>query len=161
LDLREWCNLDEILYTAETNEQYLQFAGYDYDKRNIENLSKMKSLISEIFIRSFSEPKILFLSSIENLSESITKPLELKLHDLRGTKIKSDTLKFNGKPVNWNTWRQFNSNENDDNKRKIVFDEFIKKTKYISPVINLRFKKIKEIYFDFKGIIQSARWLPN
>ncbi|TLX68119.1 MAG: hypothetical protein E6L03_04715 [Thaumarchaeota archaeon] len=155
MDLREWCNLDEILYTAETNEQYLQFAGYDYDKRNIENLSKMKSLISEIFIRSFSEPKILFLSSIENLSESITKPLELKLHDLRGTKIKSDTLKFNGKPVNWNTWRQFNSNENDDNKRKIVFDEFIKKTKYISPVINLRFKKIKEIYFDFSERIKG------
>ncbi len=155
MDLKEWCNLDEILYTAETNEQYLQFAGYEYDKRNIENLSKMKSLISEIFVRSFSEPKILLLSSIENLSESITKPLELKLHDLRGTKIKSDTLKFNGKPVNWNNWRQFNSNENDDNKRKIVFDEFIKKTRYISPVINLRFKKIREIYFVFSERIKG------
>jgi hypothetical protein len=155
LNLKEWCEIDEILYSAETNEQYLQFAGYDYDKKNIENLSKMKFLISEIFVRSFSKPRILFLSSIENISESKTKTLELKLHDLRGTKIKSRYFKFNGKQVNWNNWRQFNSCENDNNKRKIVFDEFIKKTKYISPVINLRFKKIREIYSNFSDKINE------
>jgi hypothetical protein len=126
--------MDEFIYSAEANEEYLQFAGYDYDKKNIENLSKMKFLVSEIFVRSFSEPSILLLSSIENISESLTKPLELKLHDLRGTKVKSRYFKFNGKQVNWNNWRQFNSYENDPNKRKIVFDEFIKRTKYISPV---------------------------
>jgi hypothetical protein len=147
--------MDEILYSAETNEQYLQFAGYDYDKKNIENLSKMKFLISEIFVRSFSEPRILLLSSIENISESITKPLELKLHDLRCTKIKSKYFKFNGNQINWNNWRQFNSFENDHNKRKIVFDEFIKKTKYISPVINLRFKRIREIYSNFSDKINE------
>jgi hypothetical protein len=155
LNLKEWCEIDEILYSAETNEQYLQFAGYDYDKKNIENLSKMKFLISEIFVRSFSKPRILFLSSIENISESKTKTLELKLHDLRGTKIKSRYFKFNGKQVNWNNWRQFNSCENDNKKRKIVFDEFIKKTKYISPVINLRFKRIREIYSNFSDKINE------
>ena len=155
MNLKEWCEIDEILYSAETNEQYLQFAGYDYDKKNIENLSKMKFLISEIFVRSFSKPRILFLSSIENISESKTKTLELKLHDLRGTKIKSRYFKFNGKQVNWNNWRQFNSCENDNNKRKIVFDEFIKKTKHISPVINLRFKRIREIYSNFSDKINE------
>ncbi len=155
MNLKEWCEMDEFLYSAETNEQYLQFAGYDYDKKNIENLSKMKFLISEIFVRSFSEPRILLLSSIENISESITKPLELKLHDLRCTKIKSKYFKFNGKQINWNNWRQFNSFENDHNKRKIVFDEFIKKTKYISPVINLRFKRIREIYSNFSDKINE------
>lgn len=155
MNLKEWCEIDEILYSAETNEQYLQFAGYDYDKKNIENLSKMKFLISEIFVRSFSKPRILFLSSIENISESKTKTLELKLHDLRGTKIKSRYFKFNGKQVNWNNWRQFNSCENDNKKRKIVFDEFIKKTKYISPVINLRFKRIREIYSNFSDKINE------
>jgi hypothetical protein len=65
--------MDEIIYSAEANEEYLQFAGYDYDKKNIENLSKMKFLVSEIFVRSFSEPSILLLSSIENISESLTK----------------------------------------------------------------------------------------
>jgi len=137
LNLKEWCEIDEILYSAETNEQYLQFAGYDYDKKNIENLSKMKFLISEIFVRSFSKPRILFLSSIENISESKTKSLELKLYDLRGTKIKSRYFKFNGKQVNWHNWRQF------------------KKTKYISPVINLRFKRIREIYSNFSDKINE------
>jgi hypothetical protein len=160
LNLKEWCEIDEILYSAETNEQYLQFAGYDYDKKNIENLSKMKFLISEIFVRSFSKPRILFLSSIENISESKTKTLELKLHDLRDTKIKSRYFKFNGKQVNWNNWRQFNSCENDNNKRKIVFDEFIKKTKYISPVINLRFKRIREIYSNFSDKINENSRKP-
>jgi len=160
LNLKEWCEIDEILYSAETNEQYLQFAGYDYDKKNIENLSKMKFLISEIFVRSFSKPRILFLSSIENICKSKTKTLELKLHDLRGTKIKSRYFKFNGKQVNWNNWRQFNSCENDNNKRKIVFDEFIKKTKYISPVINLRFKKIREIYSNFSDKINENSRKP-
>jgi hypothetical protein len=155
LNLKEWCEIDEILYSAETNEQYLQFAGYDYDKKNIEKLSKMKFLISEIFVRSFSKPRLLFLSSIENICDSKTKTLELKLHDLRGTKIKSRYFKFNGKQLNWNNWRQFNSCENDNNKRKIVFDEFIKKTKYISPVINLRFKRIREIYSNFSDKINE------
>ena len=40
--------MDETLYSAETNEQYLQFAGFEYDKKNIENLSKMNFLISDI-----------------------------------------------------------------------------------------------------------------
>ena len=155
MNLKEWCEMDEILYSAETNEQYLQYSGYDFDKKNIENLSKMKFLVSKIFVRSFSEPRILLLSSIENISESLTKPLELKLHDLRGTKIKSRYFKFNGKTVNWNNWRQFNSSENDNKKRKIVFDEFIKKTKHISPVIDLRFKRIREIYSNFSDKING------
>jgi hypothetical protein len=62
-------------------------------KKNIENLSKMNFLISEIFVRSFSEPRILLLSSIENISNAVTKPLELKLHELRDTKIRSRDFK--------------------------------------------------------------------
>lgn len=155
VNLKEWCVMDEIVYCAETNEQYLQFAGHDFDIENIQNISKMKFLVSKIFLRTFSEPRILLLSSIENISESLTKPLELKLRDLRGAKIKSRFCKFNGKILNWNNWRQFNSTENDNKRRKIVFDEFIKKTRYISPVINLRFKKIKEIYSNFSDKINE------
>src|SRR5688500_6674827 len=146
--------MDEALYNAETNEQYLQFAVHDYDKKNIENLSKMKYLVSEIFVRSFSEPRILLLSSIENISDAITKPLELKLHELRSSKIKNRDFKYGGKHVTWNTWRQFNSTEIDHKKRRVVFDDFVKKTKYIAPVINLRFKKIRKIYSEF-----SERWM--
>lgn len=73
LNLEEWCEIDETLYSAETNEQYLQFAGYDYDRKNIEYLAKMKLLISEIFVRTFSQPKTLLLSSLKiflNLKQS-------------------------------------------------------------------------------------------
>ena len=157
MNLKEWCKIDEALYNAETNEQYLQFAGHDYDKKNIENLSKMKYLVSEIFVRSFSEPRILLLSSIENISDAITKPLELKLHELRSSKIKNRDFKYGGKHVTWNTWRQFNSTEIDHKKRRVVFDDFVKKTKYIAPVINLRFKKIRKIYSDFSEKVDENK----
>ena len=58
LNLEEWCEIDETLYSAETNEQYLQFAGYDYDRKNIEYLAKMKLLISEIFVRTLESQTI-------------------------------------------------------------------------------------------------------
>lgn len=146
MNIAEWCHIDEIIHSAETGEQYLQFAGFEYNRKTMENLSKMKALISEIFIKTFSEPKILLMSAIENISESKTKGLELKLHELRETRIRSRELRFNGKYVNRNSSRQFNSCENDHSKRKIVFDEFVAKTKYISPIINLRFKKIRDLF---------------
>lgn len=157
MNLEVWCKIDEALYNTETNEQYLQFAGHDYDKKNIENLSKMKYLLSEIFVRSFSEPRILLLSSIENISDAITKPLELKLHVLRSSKIKNRDFKYGGKHITWNTWRQFNSTEIDHKKRRLVFDDFVKKTKYIAPVINLRFKRIRKIYSDFSEKVDENK----
>lgn len=157
MNLEVWCKIDEALYNTETNEQYLQFAGHDYDKKNIENLSKMKYLVSEIFVRSFSEPRILLLSSIENISDAITKPLELKLHELRSSKIKNRHFKYGGKHITWNTWRQFNSTEIDHKKRRLVFDDFVKKTKYIAPVINLRFKRIRKIYSDFSEKVDENK----
>lgn len=157
MNLEVWCKIDEALYNTETNEQYLQFAGHDYDKKNIENLSKMKYLVSEIFVRSFSEPRILLLSSIENISDAITKPLELKLHVLRSSKIKNRDFKYGGKHITWNTWRQFNSTEIDHKKRRLVFDDFVKKTKYIAPVINLRFKRIRKIYSDFSEKVDENK----
>jgi hypothetical protein len=53
---------------------------------------------------------------------------------------------FKGYPVNWSTWRQFNSIEKELKNRKEVFDEFIEKTKYIAPIIQNRFSKIKQVY---------------
>jgi hypothetical protein len=55
---------------------------------------------------------------------------------------------FKGSPVNWSTWRQFNSFEKQPENRKEVFDEFIGKSKYIAPIIENRFSKIKRVYED-------------
>ena len=52
------------------------------------------------------------------------------------------------------TWRQFNNNEKNSKKRKEVFDEFIEKTKYISPIIYSRFEKVRSIYLTIQQIAE-------
>src|SRR6185295_8665121 len=89
------------------------------------------------------------LSSIENIADSSTKKLELKLYNMRNKKIVSSRHRLGEASVNWSTWRQFNSAEKDSSKRKQVFDEFIAKTKYLSPIIKKRFDQIGQVYSDY------------
>jgi hypothetical protein len=112
----------------------------------IERLAEMRNISAETFVNFFSQPRELFLSSLENIADSSTKKLELKLYNLRNEKIISSRYRFARAPVNWSTWRQFNSIEKDPKRRKHVFDEFISKTRYISPVIKERFDQMDRIY---------------
>ena len=145
MNILQWCNIDECLLTAETDEIYKKYAGLKYSKESILSLANLRLLNSELFLKNYKEPIDLFVSVIENFVDSSTKNLELKLHDIRTKKIASK-YKFNDKNINWNTWRQFNNVEKDSHKRKKVFDEFIEKTKYISPIIYNRFEKIRSLY---------------
>jgi hypothetical protein len=145
MNILQWCNIDENLLIAQNDEIYKKYAGLEYSKESILSLANLRLLNSELFLKNYKEPIDLFLSVIENFADSSTKNLELKLHDTRTKKIASK-YKFNGKNINWNSWRQFNNIEKDYNKRKKVFDEFIEKTKYISPIIYNRFEKIRSIY---------------
>jgi hypothetical protein len=149
MDLKQWCQLDEQIYIAEMDERYKQHAGLWYNELVIQRLAEMRVISAEVFITFFSQPRELVLSSLENVADSSTKKLELKLYNLRNKKIISSRCKFRGAPVNWNTWRQFNTLEKDPKKRKQVFDEFISKTKYISPVIKERFDQMDRIYRQF------------
>jgi hypothetical protein len=149
LNLKHWCELDELIYVSEIDEQYKQYAGFDYDEKLIEQLAEIKITNSRIFIDFFSHPRQLLLGSIEDIAYSKTKKLELELHNTRNTKIISSRHIFENSPVNWSSWRQFNSHEKDDAKRKELFDEFIAKTKYIAPIIENRFTSIKQVYKDF------------
>lgn len=63
--------------------------------------------------------------------------------------MSSSKYKFEGSAVNWSTWRQFNSHEKDHTKRKELFDEFILKTTYITPIIEKRFLSIKQVYEEY------------
>lgn len=63
--------------------------------------------------------------------------------------MSSSKYKFEGSAVNWSTWRQFNSHEKDHTKRKELFDEFILKTRYITPIIEKRFLSIKQVYEEY------------
>src|ERR671921_624835 len=149
MDLKQWCQLDEQIYIAEMDERYKQYAGLSYSEQMIERRAKMRTISAETFVNFFSQPRELFLSSLENIADSSTKKLELKLYNLRNEKIISSRYCFARAPVNWNTWRQFNSIEKDSKKRKHVFDEFISKTRYISPVIQERFDQMERIYRQY------------
>lgn len=146
MDLNQWCQLDEQIYIAEMDERYKQHAGFSYSEGIIERLAEMRIISAETFVNFFSQPRELFLSSLENIADSSTKKLELKLYNLRNEKIISSRYRFARAPVNWSTWRQFNSIEKDPKRRKHVFDEFISKTRYISPVIKERFDQMDRIY---------------
>src|ERR671916_196721 len=149
MDLKQWCQLDEQIYSAEIDERYKQHAGLRYNQRIIERLAEMRAISAETFVNFFSQPRELVLSSLENIADSSTKKLELKLYNLRNEKIISSRYKFRRTAVNWSTWRQFNSIEKDPKRRKHVFDEFISKTKYIAPVIKERFDQMDRIYRQY------------
>jgi hypothetical protein len=146
MDLKQWCELDERIYIAEMDERYKQHAGLAYSEHLIERLAEMRTISAETFVNFFLQPRELFLSSLENIADSSTKKLELKLYNLRNEKITSSRYRFARAPVNWSSWHQFNSIEKDSKKRKHVFDEFISKTRFISPVIKQRFDQMDEIY---------------
>ena len=149
MNLEQWCQLDERIYIAESDERYKQYAGLQHSERVIEQMAEMKVVNAKAFLGSFSKPRELFLGSLENIADSSTKKLELKLYNLRNQKIVSSRHCFVGTLVNWSTWRQFNSAQKDPAKRKQVFDEFISKTRYISPVIKERFSQMGKIYSEY------------
>lgn len=151
MNFEQWCQLDERIYIAESDERYKQYAGLQHSERVIEQMAEMKVVNAKAFLGSFSKPRELFLGSLENIADSSTKKLELKLYNLRNQKIVSSRHRFGGTPVNWSTWRQFNSAQKDPAKRKQVFDEFISKTRYISPVIKERFGQMEKIYSEYSG----------
>jgi oligoendopeptidase F len=146
MNLKHWCDLDELIYLSQSDEEYKQYAGIDYNEKLIEHLAQMKIKNSKIFIEFFSNPRPLFRGAVEDIAYSKTKNLELELRNTRNTKIVSSNYVFKGSPVNWSSWRQFNSIESDPKSRKKVFDEFLNKTKYIMPLIETRFSIIKQIY---------------
>jgi len=101
MNLEQWCQLDERIYVSEMDERYKQHAGLLYSERVIEQLAEMRSVSAKTFLGSFSKPRELFLSSLENIADSSTKKLELKLYNLRNQKIVSSRHRFAGTPVNW------------------------------------------------------------
>jgi hypothetical protein len=146
MNLNHWCELDELIYVSQTDEEHKQYSGLKYSEKLIEQLAQMKIRNSTIFVDFFSHPRPLFLGAVEDIAYSKTKSLEIELHNARNTKIVSSRHMFKDFPVNWSTWRQFNSFEKVPRNRKEVFDDFIEKTKHIAPIIENRFSTIKRVY---------------
>lgn len=146
MNIDKWCKVDEAISIAFNDETFRQYAGLNYDERVLKRLTSMVMRNAEIFIKLFREPRLLYLSAIETIADAKSKHLELKLHRIRTEKISDRNYKFNNEPVNWNTWRQFNSMEENPLVRKYIFDEFIEKTRFIAPIIEKRFDIIRKVY---------------
>lgn len=160
MNLAEWCNLDEQIYIAQAREQYNQFAGLPFSENVMKMLAELKITNTKIFLQEFREPRRLLLSSLESMADAEAKELELEMFRLRNSEIKSEAHQFNGRPVNWSSWRQFNAAEEDWRKRKQVYDELIAKASVITKVIDSRFKKMKETY-THHGLDPLDAYLEN
>ncbi len=156
MNFKQWCKLDEMLYVCQTDEECKQYAGIDHNEELIVQLAEMRRLNSKTYIELFTnQDESLFLGAVEDIAYSKTKAQELEIHRLRNTDIVSNKHMFSGVPVNWSNWRQFNSLEKEDLKRKEVFDEFIEMTKKISSIVESRFSKINQTYDEYSEVAQS------
>jgi hypothetical protein len=61
MNLKHWCELDELIYVSQTDEEYKQYAGLNYSEKLIEQLAEMKISNSQIFIDFFHSPNLFFL----------------------------------------------------------------------------------------------------
>src|SRR5688572_29284369 len=111
MNLEQWCHIDERIYIADSDERYKQYAGLGHSENTIEKLAELRNQNAKLFLETFSEPRELYLSSLENIADSSTKKLELKLYSVRNQKVVSSKQRIAHSPVNWSTWRQFNNIE--------------------------------------------------
>ncbi len=147
------------------DEQYKQYAGFDYSKKLIEQLAEIKLYNSKIFIDFFSDPRALLLGAIEDIAYSKNKKLELELHNTRNTKIVSSKHKFKDSFVNWSTWRQFNSLEKNQIHRNYFFRNKVYSNldinfSSIDPLIEVR-KILAFMQFDLTKIIFDTESRKN
>jgi hypothetical protein len=143
--LQKWCDNAEELKVKLGDEYWKMNIGVPYDKKLIGSLEKENGEHAKVFLAKFKEPFSLLLDATDSVASSKTYDLYMELHDLRKTKIAAKKQTFNGKPVTWSTWRQFVSSAKDE-QRKEVFDEFVKLTPIITPVIKKRFGIIVDVY---------------
>jgi hypothetical protein len=59
--MNHWCELDELIHISQTDEEYKQYAGLNYNENMMEQLAQMKIRNSSMFIDFFSHPRSLFL----------------------------------------------------------------------------------------------------
>ena len=67
MNLKHWCELDELIYISETDEEYKQYAGLNYNEKLIEQLAELKISNSKNFINFFSSPRPLLIGAIEDI----------------------------------------------------------------------------------------------
>jgi len=146
LSLEELASRYERLNSQLTEQYYNQEAGLIYDRELMKQLSQKITETSLEFLEKFSEPRAMYLASLATIAQAERLEIELDFNDQRMEKISTDQHSISGLKVNWGNWRQFNSQTEDPQKRKEVFDEFIAKAPTISNLVEKRMNISKEVY---------------
>ncbi|HYY92131.1 MAG TPA: hypothetical protein VE955_09095 [Candidatus Dormibacteraeota bacterium] len=139
--LNAWAIVDESYSILYSNENWKMANGLKFDENFMKNIAGQKASHAERFLSSSRRPRRLFLKCVSDVSESKKTALNLELDKLRAERIVSKKKRFHGRPVNWKTWRQFNATA-DAKSRKKVYDELVKKTPIIKPIIRCNVRKV-------------------
>lgn len=146
MSLQELASRYEKLNSKLSEQSYNQYAGLTYDRELMKKLAQELTEISKEFLEKFIEPRNMYLASIETIADAERLEVELDFHDQRMEKISTEKHTIRGKKVNWGNWRQFNSETEEAQKRKEVFDMFLAKAPTISRLVEKRMSISKEVY---------------
>jgi len=149
MNLSSWCTVDEALYVAYANEEWRQFSGLPYSESFMKSVAVKRIDHARDFLSQFKEPRRLFLGKVSDVAEASRTPLKLELYRKREQEIVSKSYEVNGRPVTWNSWRQFNAQAKKGADRKAVFNEFVGKVDLVTPTIRGMFDKSKEVEAEY------------
>jgi hypothetical protein len=149
MNLSSWCNVDEALYIAYANEEWRQFNGLTYSEAFMKSLAEKRIDHAKEFLSEFKEPRRLYLGKVSDVAEASKTALKLELYRKREEELVSKSYEVNGRPVTWNSWRQFNAKTTASRDRKAVFDEFVDKTDFVTPTIKAMFDKSRELHEEY------------
>ncbi|HVC26723.1 MAG TPA: hypothetical protein VND40_01040 [Nitrososphaerales archaeon] len=151
--LESWTMKAESLETAKNLLYFKQLVGLKLDKRRLASLESRTKAHYTRYLQSGGDekdaPRGLFLMSVGAVGMAVTYKQLLELYEARATKVVSREFKFGGAPVNWGSWRQFAASSDDSVARKKVFDDFIKKSSVLAPLIQRRFETYRELLAKF------------
>jgi len=145
MNLSSWCTVDEALYVAYANEEWRQYAGFSFSESFMKSVADKRIDHAKEFLSQFKEPRQLFLGKVYDVADASKTPMKLELYRQREQEIISKSHEVNGRPVTWNSWRQFNAQAKTSAERKVVFDEFVGKAEIVTPTIRSMFDKSREV----------------
>ena len=149
MNLSSWCTVDEALYIAYANEEWRQYSGLSYSESFMKVVSEKRVSHAKEFLSEFKEPKRLFLGKVFDVADASKTPLKLELYRKREQELASKAYEVNGRPVTWNSWRQFNSQAKSSSDRKAIFDEFLSKVELVTPTIRGMFDKSRDVELEY------------
>jgi len=149
MNLSSWCTVDEALYVAYANEEWRQFSGLPYSESFMKSVAEKRIDHAKDFLSAFKEPRRLFLGKVSDVADASKTPLKLELYRKREQEIVSKSYEVNGRPVTWNSWRQFNAQAESPADRRAVFDDFVGKVDLVTPTIKGMFDKSKEVEAEY------------